>query len=112
MPHHEAPKNVPIAMDQDDEEEDLLGQEMVDYEASLEHPRMEDNVITFLVDYNIIGDDEPVVAQFYFGSKEAVFTKPKESVNHLNPLYVHDHIDGTPISSMLVDGRVIVNLMP
>jgi hypothetical protein len=27
-------------------------------------------------------------------------------------LYVRDHIDGTPISRMLVDGGAVVNLMP
>jgi hypothetical protein len=47
-----------IAIDQDDDEDDLLGEEMVDYGASSEHPCMEVNVITFSADYNIIGDDE------------------------------------------------------
>jgi hypothetical protein len=37
---------------------------------------MEVNVITFSVDYDIISDDEPVVAQFDFGPKQVVFTKP------------------------------------
>jgi hypothetical protein len=44
--------------------------------------------------------------------KEAAFTKPKESVNHLKPLFVRGHIDGIPIAKMLVDGRAAVNLMP
>jgi hypothetical protein len=65
---------------------------------------MDVNVITFSVDYTIVGDDEPVVAQFDFGPKEAAFTKPMESVNHLKPLFVRDHIDGIPIAKMLVDG--------
>jgi hypothetical protein len=63
-------------------------------------------------DCTIIGDDEPVVAQFDFGPKEAAFTKPKESVNHLNSLFVRGHINGIPISKMLVDGGEVVNLMP
>jgi hypothetical protein len=63
-------------------------------------------------DCTIIGADEPVVAQFDFGPKEVVFTKPKESVNHLNPLFVRGHIDGIPIAKMLVDGGEVVNLMP
>ena len=86
------------------EEDDLLGEDLVDYEASLEHPGMDVNVITFSVDCTIVGDDEPVVAQFDFGPKEAAFTKPKESVNHLKPLFVRGHIDGIPIAKMLVDG--------
>jgi hypothetical protein len=41
-----------------------------------------------------------------------IFTKPKESINHLKPLYVSGHIDGTSISRILVDGGTIINLMP
>jgi hypothetical protein len=49
-------------MDEDNtEEDDLLGKDVVDYGASREHPGMDVNVIKFSVDYTIIGDDEPVV---------------------------------------------------
>jgi hypothetical protein len=44
------------------EEDDLLGEDLVDYEASPEHPGMDVNIITFSADCTIIGDDEPVVA--------------------------------------------------
>jgi hypothetical protein len=44
------------------EEDDLLGEDLVDYEASLERPGMDVNVITFSGDCTIVGDDEPVVA--------------------------------------------------
>jgi hypothetical protein len=64
---------------------------------------MDVNVIKFSADCTTIGDDEPVVAQFDFGPKEAAFTKPKESVNHLKSLFVRGHIDGIPIAKMLVD---------
>ena len=47
-----------------------------------------------------------------FGPREAVFQKPKESDNHLKALYMRGHINGRPISPMLVDGGAIVNLMP
>jgi hypothetical protein len=73
---------------------------------------MYENVITFSADRTIISDGEPVIAQFDFGPKEVAFTKPKESVNHLKPLIVRGHIDGIPIAKMLVDGGVIVNLLP
>jgi hypothetical protein len=86
------------------EEDDLLGEDLVDYEASPEHTSMDINVITFSADCTIVGNDEPVVAQFDFGPKEATFTKPKESVNHLKPLFVHGHIDGILIAKMFVDG--------
>jgi hypothetical protein len=48
------------------EEDDLLGEDLVDYEASREHPGMDVNVITFSADSTIVDDDEPVVAQFDF----------------------------------------------
>jgi hypothetical protein len=107
-PSQDASDNVPTPM----EEDDLLGEDLVDYEASLEHPGMDVNIITFSTDCTIVGDNEPVVAQFDFGPKEAAFTKPKESVNHLKPLFVRGHIDGIPIAKMLVDGGAAVNLMP
>jgi hypothetical protein len=38
--------------------------------------------------------------------------KPEESSQHLKLLYIQGHIDGKPISRMLVNGGAIVNLMP
>jgi hypothetical protein len=67
---------------------------------------MDVNVIMFSNNSTIIDNDEPVVAQFDFGPKEAAFTKPKESVNFLKPLFVCGHIDGISIAKMLVDGGV------
>jgi hypothetical protein len=107
-PYQDASNDVPTPM----EEDDLLGEDLVDYEASTERPGMDVNVITFSVDCTIVDDNEPGVSQFDFGSKEATFTKPKESVNHLKPLFVCGHIDGVPIAKMLVDGGAAVNLMP
>jgi hypothetical protein len=107
-PHQEASDDVPTPMEGDD----LLGEDLVNYDASPERPSMDVNVITFSADCTIVGDDEPVVTQFNFGPKEAAFTKPKESVNHLKPLFVRGHIDGIPIAKMLVDGGAAVNLMP
>jgi hypothetical protein len=104
----EASDDTPTSM----EEDDLLGEDLVDYEASPGRLGMDVNVITFSADCTIIGGDEPVVAQFDFGPKKAAFTKPKESVNHLKPLFVRGHIDGIPIAKMLVDGGAAVNLMP
>jgi hypothetical protein len=94
------------------EEEDLLREDLVDYEATPEHSGMDINVIMFSADCTIISDDEPVVAQFDFGPKEAAFTKPEESINHLKSIFVRGHIDGILIAKMLVDGGVAVNLMP
>jgi hypothetical protein len=107
-PLQEASNDMPTSM----EEDDLLGEDLVDYEASPKCSGMDVKVITFSVDCTIVGDNEPVVAQFDFGPKEAAFTKPNESVNHLKSLFVRGHIDGIPIAKMLVDGGATVNLMP
>jgi hypothetical protein len=112
-PRQNTSDDVPTSMEEDKtEEEDMLGEDLVDYEATPEHPGMDVNVIMFSIDCTIIGDDEPVIAQFNFGHKEVAFTKPKESVNHLKPLFVCDHIDGILITKMLVDGGAVMNLMP
>ena len=65
--HQDTSNDMPTPM----EEDDLLGEDLVDYEVSPEHPGMDVNVITFFVDCTIIGNDKPVVAQFDFGPKEA-----------------------------------------
>jgi hypothetical protein len=46
------------------EDDDLLGEDLVDYRAKPKHAGMDVNVITFSTDYDIIDDDEPVVSQF------------------------------------------------
>jgi hypothetical protein len=98
--HQDTSNDVPTPM----EEDVLLGEDLVDYEASPEHPGMDVNVITFSTDCTIVADDELVVAHFDFGPKETAFTKPKESINHLKSLFVRGHIDGISIAKMLVDG--------
>jgi hypothetical protein len=94
------------------EEEGLLGEDLVDYGASLEHPCMDVNVNMFTTDCIIIGDDEPIISQYNFGPKEVAFTKPKESANHLKSLFVCRHIDGIQIAKMLVDRGAVMNLIP
>jgi hypothetical protein len=94
------------------EEDDLLVQDLVDYGVTPKHSGMDVNVIMFSADCTIIDDNEPIVGQFNFGPKEATFTKPKESVNHLKLLFVRGHIYRIPIAKMLVDGGAAVNLMP
>jgi hypothetical protein len=44
--------------------------------------------------------------------KEVVLEKPEESSQHVKPLYIRGHINGKPISRMLINGDVVVNLMP
>jgi hypothetical protein len=66
-------------------------------------------VFTLLAEFR--GAEEEV-AQMCLGPKEAVFEEPEESSQHLKTLYVHGHIDGKPISKMLIDGGAAINLMP
>jgi hypothetical protein len=54
---------------------------------------------------------EEEITQMCLSPKEAVFEKPEESSQHLKPLYIRGHIDGKPVSRMLVDGGTAVNLM-
>jgi hypothetical protein len=51
------------------------------------------------------------IAQMCLSLKEAVFKKPKESSHHLKLLYIWGHIEGKPISRMLIDTGAAVNLM-
>jgi hypothetical protein len=44
------------------------------------------------------------ITQLCLGPKEAMFEKPKESSQHLKSLYIRGHIDGRPISRMLING--------
>ena len=84
---------------------------MLDYGDTPDRSAMDVSMITFSSNYKINRSDDEEVAQFDFGLKDAVFTKPEESVNHVKPLYVRGHLDGRPISRMLVDGGAVVNVM-
>jgi hypothetical protein len=66
-------------------------------------------VFTLLAEFKCV---EERVAQMCLSPKEAMFEKPKDSSQHLRPLYIQGHIDGKPISKMLIDGGAAVNLMP
>ena len=68
------------------------------------------NVVHLSSDYFIVLEEE--VAHLQFGPHDAMFQKPKESENHLKALYMRGHINGKPVTHMLVDGGAIVNLMP
>ena len=98
--HDEVP---PVPSVQEDEK-------LVDYEASLERSNMEINVVHLSSDYFVVLEDE--VAHLQFGPRDAIFQKPKESDNYLKALYMRGHINGKPVSRMLVDSGAIVNLMP
>jgi hypothetical protein len=74
-------------------------------------PTCMDVNMVFMLPEEFWGAEEEV-AQMCLGPKEAIFEKPEELSQHLKPLYVQGHIDGKPISRMLIDGGAAVNLIP
>jgi hypothetical protein len=54
---------------------------------------------------------EEEVAQMCLIPMEVVFERPEESSQHLKPLYIQGHINGKPVSRMLIDDGAAVNLM-
>jgi hypothetical protein len=83
---------------------------LVDYSYSPERMNLEINVVHLFVDGSVPTEED--LAHLDFGPKDAIFQKPKDTDNHLKALYTKGHINGKPISRMLVDGGAIVNLMP
>jgi hypothetical protein len=60
---------------------------MLDYEPSPVWEDMDVNVIYLSsVYYSLVGDDE--VSEMSFGLHDAMFQRPKDSENHLKPLYI------------------------
>jgi hypothetical protein len=84
-------------------------EQLVDYSSSPEQMNLEINVVHLFVDGSV--PTEKDLAHLDFGPKDAIFQKPKDTDNHLKALYMKGHINGKPISQMLVDGGAIVNLM-
>lgn len=87
-------------------------EEMVDFESTPVHEGLNINMVYYLPsEFRAMGE-EVEVSQLNLGPKDAVYEKPKERVKHLKPLFIKGHINGTPITKMLVDDGSIVNLMP
>jgi len=54
---------------------------------------------------------EEVVTHLTLQSQQAIFDKPSQHW-HLKALYMKGFVDGKPMTEMLVDGGVAINLMP
>jgi hypothetical protein len=67
------------------------------------------NMVHLFVD-GLVPTEEDFV-HLDFGTKDAIFQKPKDIDNHLKALYMKGYVNGKPISRMLVDVGAIVNLM-
>jgi hypothetical protein len=84
-------------------------EQLVDYSSSPERMNLEINVVHLFVDSSVLTEED--LDHLDFGPKDAIFQKPKDTDNHLKVLYMKGHINGKPISRMLVDGGAVVNLM-
>ncbi|GKV11366.1 hypothetical protein SLEP1_g22629 [Rubroshorea leprosula] len=88
-------------------------------------------VLTLPLVFQAKKEEEPIVCEFPEQTDEEVivvlaqddeeedmvdkivFEKPKEKMaRHIRPLYINAHMDGTPISRVLVDNGVAVNVLP
>jgi hypothetical protein len=54
---------------------------------------------------------EIAAAQLSLGAERAIFKKLDPLGQHMKPLYVRGHLDGTPVNRMMVDGGSCVNIM-
>jgi hypothetical protein len=57
--------------------------------------------------------EEPTTAQLTLDPVQATFEKLEEKERqHLRPMYIKGHVDGRPMTKMMVDGGAAVNVMP
>jgi hypothetical protein len=57
--------------------------------------------------------EEQAMAQLTLDPTPATFDKPEEKERrHLRPLYIKGHVDGRPMTKMLVEGGAAINVMP
>jgi hypothetical protein len=102
--------STPTLMASDDDM-DLLGDDESPFikDGSPPSPGMDINMVIMLL-AEFRGAEEEVT-QMCLGPKEVMFEKPEESSQHMKPLYIQGHIDGKPISRMLIDSGTAINLM-
>jgi hypothetical protein len=93
-----------------DDDMDLLDDDSLLIKDESPPPIDMDINIVFMLPVEFRGVKEEI-AQICLGPKEVVFEKLEESSQHLKPLHIRGHIDGRPISRMLIDGDVVINLM-
>ncbi|PVH62694.1 hypothetical protein PAHAL_3G372900 [Panicum hallii] len=70
-------------------------------------------VFVLLAEFHAPSHEEVPVAQLDLGPQPVIFEKPRErKYKHVKALYLKGYINGQPISRMLVDTGVAVNIMP
>jgi hypothetical protein len=100
---HDFSSSVPMVCDDksasDPSPED--NEELVDYSSPPERMNLDINVIHMSMDGYVLLEEH--IAHHDFGPKEAILQKPKATRNHMKALYMKGHINGKPISRLLVD---------
>jgi hypothetical protein len=102
--------STPVVMASDDDMDLLDDDDSLLIKDGSPPPIDMDINIVFMLPVEFRGVKEEI-AQICLGPKEVVFEKLKESSQHLKPLHIRGHIDGRPISRMLIDGDAAINLM-
>jgi hypothetical protein len=70
-------------------------------------------VFVLPAEFHAPGHEEMPVAQLDLGPRPVIFEKPRErNYRHLKALYLKGYINSQPVSRMLVDTGVVVNIMP
>jgi hypothetical protein len=70
-------------------------------------------VFVLPVEFHAPGHEEVLVAQLDLRPRPVIFEKPREkNYRHLMALYLKGYINGQPVSRMLVNTGVAVNIMP
>jgi hypothetical protein len=82
---------APTTMEED------TNDDLLDYEPSPACDGMDVNV-TYLssTDYSLLEEEE--VSQLALGPQDTIFKKPVELGDHLKSLYIHGHLDSTPVA--------------
>jgi hypothetical protein len=102
--------NIPAPTSSDDDIGLLDDDESLLIKDESSPPNDMDINMVFMLPAEFWGAEEEG-AQMCLSPKEDMFKKPEASSQHLKPLYIRGHIDGKPISRMLIDGGATVNLM-
>jgi hypothetical protein len=102
--------NTPAPMTSDDDMDLLDDDESLLIKDGSPPPTSMDVNMVFMLPVEFRGVEEEVT-QMCLGRKVVMLEKREESSQDLKPLYVWGHIDGKPISRMLIDGGTAINLM-
>jgi hypothetical protein len=76
-----------------------------------EHPTQLEIKMVFTIPAEFYAPIEDVV-ELTLGAECAMFEKPDNLGEHMKPLFICGHLDGTPIGYMLVDGGTSGSILP